>query len=88
MIQVLVEIFPGGFSDARRTLGIMHIANVSDLAPRSDYEVRVSESANPLAGTGLRRCNVQVRDHDRHQSVWALIARAAEAAAKAEYDEL
>ena len=85
MIRVTVEILPGGYADCRRTVGLMHIANISDLASRSDYKVDLSEGDNPLAGTKPFNCTVQVRDHDRHQSVWSLIAKAA--AKGAEFDQ-
>jgi hypothetical protein len=72
----------------RRTIGTLRIANISDLAEISDYAVDVLEAANPLAGTKPRNASCSVEGHDRRQSIWALIAKAAEAAMKAEYDEL
>jgi hypothetical protein len=87
MIKVTVEILPGGYADYRRTVGVMHIANISDLAPTSDYRVDITETNNPLAGTKARGCTVHVRDHDRNQSVWSLIAAAIEEAKNAEFDE-
>jgi hypothetical protein len=88
MIKVTIEILPGGFSGFRRTLGLMHVANISDLADRSDYEVRIAENANPLAGTSPRTCHVMVRDHDRRQSVWTLIGAAIREMDGAEYDDI
>ena len=88
MIKVEVEILPGGFSSLRRTVGLMHIADISDLAPRSDYRVELTEGDNPLAGTKARACTVYVRDHDRAQSVWSLIAAALKAAQGAAFDEI
>jgi hypothetical protein len=86
MIKVTVEILPGGYADYRRTVGVMHIANISDLAPTSDYRVDITETDNPLAGTKARACIVHIRDHDRNQSVWALIASALEKAKDADFD--
>ena len=54
MICVTVEIVPGGFEPARRTIGSLRISNVSDLAPISSYEVVVLEAMNPLCGTPSR----------------------------------
>jgi hypothetical protein len=82
---VAVEIFPGGYAEGRRAIGLMHIANISDFAPRSDYRVDLSEGDNPLAGTKASTRTVYVRDHDRNQSVWSLIAAAA--ARGAEFDQ-
>jgi hypothetical protein len=57
-------------------IGHMYLANVSNLADRSDYEIRITEDTNPLAGTGPRRCAIRLQDHDRRQSVWSLIGAA------------
>jgi hypothetical protein len=66
-------------------LRLMHIANISELAPRSDYRVDCTEGDNPFAGTKARACTVYVRDHDRNQSVWSLIAAALSVAREAEF---
>jgi hypothetical protein len=79
MIKVTVEILPGGYAEYRRTIGLMRIANVTDLARRSDYRVDLTEGDNPVAGTKARASTVYVRDHDRNQSVWSLIAAALDA---------
>ncbi len=79
MIRVTVEIFPGGYAEGRRTIGLMHIANVSNLAAQSDYRVDFAEGENPFAGTDARTGTVYVCKHDRWQSVWSLIAAAADA---------
>jgi hypothetical protein len=84
MIKVTIEIIPGGYVEGRRTIGLMHIANISNLARQSDYRVDLTEGENPLAGTKAFACTVYVRDHDRNQSVWSLIAAALAAAKNAE----
>lgn len=76
MIKVTIEIIPGGYAEGRRTIGLMRIANISDLARRSDYRVDIAEGENPLTGTKSLACTVYVRGHDRHQSVWSLIEKA------------
>jgi hypothetical protein len=88
MLRVIVEILPGGHRELRRTLGSMAIANISDLASISDYRIEAMESANRLTGTPSRSATCTVHGHDRHQSVWALIAKAASAVQEAEFDEL
>ncbi len=85
MIKVTIEIIPGGYAEGRRTIGLMHIANISDLARRSDYRVDLTEGENSLAGTKSFTCTVYVRDHDRHQSVWSLIEKAIAAGKDAEF---
>jgi hypothetical protein len=88
MIIITVDLVPGGFQPMRRTIASMRIANRSGLADISDYAVDVLEAANPLAGTNPRNGSCRIEGQDRHQSIWALLARAAEAALKAEYEEL
>jgi hypothetical protein len=83
MIRVTVEILPDGYADLRRTIGLMHIANITNLASVSDYRIDLTEGDNPLAGTKERACTVYVRDHDRAQSAWALIAAALDQAKQA-----
>jgi hypothetical protein len=88
MIAITVELIPGGLQARRRTIGTMRISNASNLADISDYTIHCMEGANPLADTKPRHGSCTVENHDRRQSIWALIARAAEAALQAEYDEL
>jgi hypothetical protein len=84
MLRIVVDLIPGGFNPLRRTIATMTIANVSNLADRSDYAVEAMEGANGLAGFPPRNISAEVLDHDRRQSVWALISKAAHAAAEAE----
>ena len=88
MIIVNIDLVPGGLHARRRTIASLRIGNVSDLADISDYAVDILEAANPLADTPARNGGCRVEGHDRRQSIWALIARAAEAAMQAEFDEL
>jgi hypothetical protein len=61
---------------------------VSDLADCSNYRIEVTEGRNPLTGDPPRSAACEVVGHDRRHSVWALVAKAAEAALKADYDEI
>ncbi|WP_426418973.1 hypothetical protein [Bradyrhizobium genosp. A] len=79
MILVTIELLPGGSSTRRRTLATIEIANVSDLAPTSDYRVETFEGRNPLAGVDGRETTVIVRGHDRRRSVLRLVEKAIEA---------
>jgi hypothetical protein len=88
MIAITVDLIPGGLQERRRTIGTMRIANISELANISDYAVHVIEGANPLTRTPPRNGSCVIRDHDRRQSVWSLVAKAAQAALEAEFDEL
>ena len=88
MIHVTVDLVPGGFQPARRTIGTLRITNISELADISDYAVDFLQAANPLAGTSPCNGSCEVLSHDRRQSIWTLIAKAAAATSEAEYDEL
>ena len=77
MLRVIVEMVPGGRPELRHTIGSMAIGNLSNLADISDYRIDATESANHLTGTPSRSTTCTVSGHDRHQSVWSLIAKAA-----------
>lgn len=83
MLAITVDLVPGGFEPLRRTIATMKIANVSDLTDHSNYTVEAAEGANPLAGLPPTSISSTVHNHDRRQSVWSLIAKAAAAAARA-----
>lgn len=82
MLRVIVQLVPGGFEPLQRTIASMRIWNASDLADRSDYGIHATEGANPLTGAPPRNVRAEIRDHNRRQSVWTLIAKAAQAAAE------
>jgi hypothetical protein len=88
MLRIVVDLIPGGFTPLRRTIATMSIANESDLSDRSDYSVEAMEGRNELAGLPPRNMSAVVEQHDRRQSVWILIAKAAAAAAEAKSDPL
>ena len=88
MIVVTVEIVPGGFTPARRAIGSLRISNLSNLADISDYRVEVLEAANPLTGTPPRNADCVIERHDRRQSIWKLLIRAATEIETADYFEL
>ena len=77
MLRVTVELVPGGDETRARAIAQMTIANVSDLADISDYEFEARERANPIAGTPARETTGTVRRHDRRQTVWSLVGKAA-----------
>jgi hypothetical protein len=81
MLQITVTLVPGGFEPLRRTVATMSIANLSNLSDWSDYGVEATEKENDLAGLPARLMRAEVTDHDRRQSVWVLIAKAASAVA-------
>jgi hypothetical protein len=87
MLRLTIELVPGGFEPLRRTIASMRISNMSDLADCSDYRVEAMETANALTGDPARNTECMVLDHDRKQSVWALLAKACHEILKANYDD-
>jgi hypothetical protein len=76
MIFVAVYLLPGGSEELRRGIAAMAISNMSNLAERSDYRVKLFEAANPIGKTAERSSVVMIHDHDRRESVWSLIEKA------------
>ena len=77
MLRITVELVPGGRERAKRELARATLANVSGLAPKSNYEFEAREGDNQLAGTAAWESSGLIAGHFRHQSVWALVAKAA-----------
>lgn len=88
MLVVKVELWPGGSGALRRPIGTLHVVNDSDLADVSDYRALAMELANPLTGRPPGIARFQVLAHARRQRVWALLARACEAAMQADWVDL
>jgi hypothetical protein len=88
MLVIRVELWPGGDERFKTVLARAGIGNISNLADVSDYEIVASEGANPLTGTPAWKGRGLLHQHDRRQSVWALVAKAAAwAAVEAEKQE-
>jgi hypothetical protein len=77
VLRVTVELFPGGLQSQRRTLATMDIGNISGLADRSDYTVHIAEADNSVTGQRGWSSSGTIFGHDRRQSVWALVEKAA-----------
>jgi hypothetical protein len=82
MLRITVELVPAGREHAKRVLATADVANISGLADVSDYAVEVETAGRlePWQPAWERRG--MVAGHDRRQSVWALVAKAAAWAAK------
>ena len=65
MLKLTIEILPGGDGGRAKKLAVLDIANVSGLAPVSDY-------ALTLDGKYLG----SVIGHPREKGMWPLLARA------------
>ncbi|MET4799186.1 hypothetical protein [Bradyrhizobium sp. LB11.1] len=84
MLIVTVTLVPSGFVPLRRDIGTLRISNIANLARISDYSIDIIEAANPLTGTPARIGGCRIEAHDRLQSVWAIVERAAQAARSAD----
>jgi hypothetical protein len=71
---VTVELLSDG---RRRVLGKICLQNLSDLRDVSDYKVNVTEGDNAVSGEGMWWGDGRIENHDRRQTVWALVAKAA-----------
>lgn len=94
MLVVKVEIWPSGNEEGKREIAQMVINNVSSLADESDYVIFQQELASPfntseetsldhpkdLIFEDSPEARGLVKNHNRFQSVWALIAKAASVA--------
>lgn len=70
MLVVTVDLVPCGYEPHRRTIGSMRIANISNLANVSGYDVEATEGANPLSGKPPRNETCKVLAHDRRHAFW------------------
>lgn len=87
MLKITVEIIPGGYAPARRTLALMWVSNVTDLAETSDYRIETVEGRNGLTGAPPRTAECKVTGHERRQPVWVLLEKACAEIMKAKFDE-
>ena len=84
MLWIIVEIVPGGIGRPRE-VARAQLGNISDLGKISDYEIEAREGANAVTWAKAWESRGMILGHDREQSVWVLVAKAAAwAAAEAE----
>lgn len=77
MLIVTVTLLPGGDRSRAQEIASASITNTSDLSDLSNYAVIASERGSPVTGLPDQTVGVEVEMHDRHQSVWSLVAKAA-----------
>jgi hypothetical protein len=82
MLRITIDLVPGGRESAKRELARAELGNLSDLSDISDYAIVASEDVNSLAGRGRWKVRGMIARHDRNQSVWELVSKAAAWAAK------
>jgi hypothetical protein len=82
VIRVLVQMVPGCDERRTRELGRAELGNLSAAGPSIFYWIAACEGSNPLAGTGPWECRGTIENHDRRESVWKLVERAAAWAAR------
>jgi hypothetical protein len=79
MLRIRIEFVPGGDESRVRELAVMTVSNMTALAGKSDYAIAVyaREGVNPVAGRGRWESRGMIFEHDREQSVFAVVAKAA-----------
>jgi hypothetical protein len=84
MLKVTVELWPGGREADKREIATVILANVTDGATDGleDYAIHASEGVNPPADRGRWESRGLIAKHDRRQTVFALLAKAARWATK------
>jgi hypothetical protein len=81
MIKVTIELFPRGDQEKSRILGIMQIAQTEYDGTVASYKVVADENPNTLTLQPFSTTTGKVRNYNRMQSVYGLIAKAARVAA-------
>jgi hypothetical protein len=76
LIRVTIEIWPGGCKARAHEVARMDIANISELAPISDYAIWASSGAHRPSGKPAFEARGIIEGHRRKDSIWALVAKA------------
>lgn len=69
MIEVMVDLLPGGDRARRRNIQVIQIANVSNLAEVSDYVFNVFNNDGELSTSG------SVKGHQRSSGIIPLLKK-------------
>lgn len=77
MLRIRVELVPGGREHLKHEVARAELGNLSHLAARSDYSISASEGPNPTACTEAWASRGNILGHDREQTVWRLVEKAA-----------
>lgn len=77
MIQIVIRIVPGGDRSRAWEQAVAEVGNASNLAPVSDYVVSAGENQNGVTAAPGWSARGRILQHDRRQSIWALVARVA-----------
>lgn len=82
MLRISVQLVPNGDEGRTCELARADVGNISSLADVSDYLIYAYEGSNHLAGAAPWIEHGVIEGHDRRQSVWRLVERAARWAAE------
>jgi hypothetical protein len=83
MLRIIVELVPGGREHLKREIARAELGNVTAAgAVLDDYVIEAKEGVNPPAQRGRWESRGLITKHDRRQTVWALVAKAAAWATK------
>lgn len=78
MMIVKIEVWPGGVEAGSHEIGRMVIANLSNLAEISDYNVHIEQAETLRLHVPAIDTRVTVKSHPRRDGPWALVRRALE----------
>lgn len=78
MLYITVELWPGGHPARSRKIATMSIANISNLSDISSYRVVANEVGSAVTGLTDQTHEFQIDNHPRYQSVFAILAKAAQ----------
>jgi hypothetical protein len=76
MLRIRIEIVPFGDENRVRELARAELGNIT-AGDLSDYRITAREGVNPVAGRGHWESCGLIAKHDRRQTVWRLVERAA-----------
>jgi hypothetical protein len=88
MLRILVQLVPGGDEELLREIARAELANISELARISNYAIVANEGVNRLAAMPAWSRRGLIVGHDRRQSAWKLVERAAGWAARQAEEDL
>ena len=77
MLRIIVQLVPGGAEHRKREIGRAELSNLSGLAACSDYSIEACEGPNGVTGARAWASRGMLSGHNREQSVFFLVAKAA-----------
>ena len=77
MLRIIVEIVPPAGSRPPREVARAELANIAESGKAADYSIEAEEGVNGVTFASAWEARGVICGHDREQSVWTLVAKAA-----------